>query len=58
MLAFAVTPDDAATQVVVVLNASAQPVDLPAGRRVLVGSGDLTADGQLPPDVAVWTVAD
>ena len=57
VLAFAVTPDDAAAQVVVVLNAGGQPVALPAGHRVVVASGELADDGLLPPDVAVWTVA-
>ncbi len=57
VLAFAATPDAADQQVVVVVNAGSAPVDLPAGRRVLLASGELTTDGQLPPDVAVWTVA-
>ncbi|MEZ0070238.1 alpha-glucosidase [Streptacidiphilus sp. MAP12-20] len=36
-----------------VVNLGAEPVQLPAGSRVLLCSGQL-ADGALPPDTAVW----
>lgn len=35
------------------LNTGPEPVPLPPGE-VLLGSGPLTEDGQLPPDTAVW----
>ncbi|MHA3701288.1 glycoside hydrolase family 13 protein [Jatrophihabitans sp. YIM 134969] len=56
VLAFAITPEDSARQVVVVVNMGTTPVGLPAGREVLLASGPLDGD-QIPPDVAVWTVA-
>ncbi len=39
--------------VTVVANTGALPVDLPPGE-VLLASGDLAADGALPPDTTVW----
>ena len=35
------------------VNLSAEPVELPAGTRVLVASGPLS-DGKVPPDTSVW----
>jgi alpha-glucosidase len=43
------------TTLVCALNTSDVPVPLPPGD-VLLGSGPLTEDGQLPPDTAVWLV--
>jgi alpha-glucosidase len=37
-----------------VVNTGSTPVPLPAGATVLLASGDLTADGGLPGDTAVW----
>jgi alpha-glucosidase len=37
-----------------VVNTGSTPVPLPAGATVLLASGDLTADGSLPGDTAVW----
>jgi alpha-glucosidase len=42
--------------VLVVANLGAEPVALPAGARVLMASGELTADGEVPTDVTVWAV--
>ncbi|MBN9107080.1 MAG: glycoside hydrolase family 13 protein [Propionibacteriaceae bacterium] len=36
------------------VNVGPEPVALPADAKVLVRSGDLTADGALPSDTAVW----
>ena len=38
----------------VLVNLGVAPVELPAGVRVLVASGELAADGAVPTDVAVW----
>ncbi len=37
-----------------VVNISAGPIPVPAGTEILLASGPLTADGQLPADTAVW----
>jgi alpha-glucosidase len=37
-----------------VVNLSAGPAPLPVGAGVLLASGPLTADGELPPDTAAW----
>ena len=42
-------------EVTVVTNMGAEPVPLPAGE-VLMASGELTGDGQLPADVTAWLV--
>ncbi len=36
------------------VNLSAEPVPIDANRTRVLASGDLTTDGQLPPDTAVW----
>jgi alpha-glucosidase len=57
-LAWADGPDTVSFRnggVLVVANLGPEPVPLPAGARVLLASGDLTADGgAVPTDVAVW----
>lgn len=40
------------------VNFGSEPVRLPDGAKVLVASGDLTADGALPSDTAVWLSVD
>ncbi len=52
VLAFDVT--GTAGRVRVLANLGAEPVPLPDGARVLLASWELTADGRLPTDVAVW----
>jgi alpha-glucosidase len=37
-----------------VANLSAGPVELPPHDAVLLTSGPLTGDGQLPPDTTAW----
>jgi len=36
------------------VNISSGPVQLPTGARVLLASADLTTDGAVVPDTAVW----
>ncbi|WP_067496911.1 glycoside hydrolase family 13 protein [Actinoplanes sp. TFC3] len=40
--------------VLVLSNFGDEPVALPGGSQVLLSSGPLTGDGQVPPDVTVW----
>ena len=42
----------------VLVNLGADPVTVPSGYRVVACSGELTADGQVPLDTAVWSIAD
>ncbi|HMT89149.1 MAG TPA: glycoside hydrolase family 13 protein [Dermatophilaceae bacterium] len=42
----------------VLVNLGAEPVSVPAGHRVAASSAPLTADGRVPLDTAVWSVAD
>ncbi|MBU2669546.1 glycoside hydrolase family 13 protein [Actinoplanes bogorensis] len=42
--------------VLVVTNFGAEPVELPAGARVLLSSEPLDGDGRVPTDVTVWAV--
>ncbi len=41
----------------VLVNLGAAPVTVPVGYRVIACSGQLTADGQVPLDTAVWSIA-
>jgi alpha-glucosidase len=53
VVAFRSTGADRA-EVTVLVNLGAAPVALPEGARVLVASGELTREGALPTDTAVW----
>ena len=46
--------EGATGRVRVVANLGAPPVELPAGARVLLRSGELDEQGRVPTDVAVW----
>jgi alpha-glucosidase len=37
-----------------VVNVSAEPISLPEGSTVILGSGPLTVDGRVPADTTVW----
>jgi alpha-glucosidase len=38
----------------VIVNLGADPIEVPAGRAILLASSALADDGRLPPDTAIW----
>lgn len=47
----------AGERVLVIANLGAEPIDIPTGAQILVTSGPLTGQGQVPTDTTVWLSA-
>jgi alpha-glucosidase len=43
-------------EVLALANLGAEPVELPAGARVVLASGELDAQGRIPADTAAWAL--
>ncbi|PRY56348.1 alpha-glucosidase [Knoellia remsis] len=54
VVAFVNGSQDGDRETLVVVNLGSEPVELPAGAEVTHRSGDLTDDGAVPTDTAVW----